>query len=46
MRGFVIGIGVLALLVLGGFGILLLMSDGLAPQTGEVRIEVTDALND
>ena len=37
---------VLALLVLGGFGILLLMADGMAPETGEVRIEVTDALDD
>jgi hypothetical protein len=46
MRGFIIGFGVLALLVLGGFGILLLMADGMAPETGEVRIEVTDALDD
>lgn len=46
MRGFLIGIVTLAVIVLGGFGVLLLMAEGLAPEPSEVRIEVTDALED
>lgn len=45
MRGFLIGIVVLAVIVFGGFGVLLLMAEGLAPESQEVRIEVTDALD-
>lgn len=44
MRGFLIGLVVLILIVLGGFGVLLLMADGLAPDPQEVRIEITDDL--
>ncbi|WP_158291528.1 hypothetical protein [Marinicauda algicola] len=44
MRGFLIGIVALTLIVLGGFGVLLLMAEGLAPEPHEVRIEVTDEL--
>lgn len=44
MRGFLTGLVVLILLVLGGFGVLLLMADGLAPEPQEVRIEVTDEI--
>ena len=45
MRGFLIGIIVLAVIVFGGIGVLLLMAEGLAPEPEEVRIEVSDALD-
>lgn len=46
MRGFLVGIIVLTLIVLAGFGVLLLMAEGLAPEEQEVRIEVSDELQD
>ena len=46
MRGFLVGLIVLAVLVFGGLGVLLLMAEGLAPDSEEVRIEVTDELQD
>jgi hypothetical protein len=44
MRGLLIGLAVVIVLVAGGFSVLVLMAEGLAPEQTEIRVEVTDAL--
>mgnify|MGYP006274591715 CR=1 FL=1 len=40
MKGFLIGLAVLALIVGGGFAALLAMAESSAPERSEIRIEV------
>jgi hypothetical protein len=42
MKGFVIGLAVLAVLVGGGLAALLAMAEAGAPEPSEIRIEVSD----
>ncbi|MFP4520464.1 MAG: hypothetical protein ACLFQ5_13530 [Oceanicaulis sp.] len=44
MKGFLIGLLVLLLIVGGGFAALVAMADAGAPETEEIRIEVSDEL--
>ena len=44
MRGFFIGVLVVGVLLAAGFVAVLVMAEGLAPETEEIRIEVTDDL--
>ncbi len=44
MKGVLIGLAVLIVIVLGGFGALLVMADAGAPEPEEIRIEVSDDL--
>ncbi|MGJ3230165.1 MAG: hypothetical protein ACFE0P_00025 [Oceanicaulis sp.] len=44
MRGFLVGLLVLLLIVGGGFAVLVAMADANAPETSEIRIEVSDEL--
>ena len=46
MRGILISIALVGVLVLGGFGFLVMSADNLAGEPEEVRIEVTDELRD
>jgi len=42
MRGFLIGFAVVAVLIAGGFGALVLMANGMEPTREEVRVELDD----
>jgi len=42
MRGLLVGLGVFALLVLGGFGALVFLAESAEPQREEVRVEIED----
>ncbi len=44
MKGALIGLGVVVVLVGGGFLTLLMMADAGAPEPQEIRIEVSDEL--
>lgn len=41
-----IGLAIVIVLIAGAFSALVLMADGLAPEAEEIRVEVTDALQD
>ncbi|MEE2566253.1 hypothetical protein [Hyphobacterium marinum] len=42
MRGVLIGIGVVAAILLVGFGSLVLIADGMEPEREEIRVELPD----
>lgn len=42
MRGFLIGFAVVAVLVMAGFGALVLIANGMEPSREEVRVELDD----
>jgi len=46
MKGILIGAAVTVLIVLAGFGALVVMAEGLEPSGEEIRIDVTDQMQD
>ncbi len=46
MRGFLIGLAVVAVLGAGGFVMLLVTADNMAPEPEEIRVDVTETLDD
>jgi len=46
MKGILIGAAVAALVVLLGFVALIVMAEGLEPSSEEIRIDVTDQMQD
>ena len=46
MRGFLIGLATVAVLGVGGFVMLLVTADNMAPEAEEIRVDVTESLDD